>query len=337
MKQNLVRPDTSATRTCYDQLMSRLGPARVLVADDHPLVRQAAVTLLSERFDVVANAADGLEALELTRTLHPDVVVLDIAMPGLDGLKTAARLRCEAPARIVFLSSFSDDDHVLAALSGGAHGFVSKRSMGTQLARAVEHALDGRTAVPSAGVLRRWPRAAGKRHDIQLYDRESVLIANVAALAAAAFEFGDSFICTAAPAHQMAFETRCGAMGIDLAALARVGRYVALDAQEALDGIMIDGAPDPVRYEVLLSPIVDSALNAARGTEPHVTAFGEIAPILLTRGEYDAMLRLERIAHDFVRTRPMSLLCAYPAPARASHPPAQFDDVVALHNAVVSA
>ena len=79
---------------------------------------------------------------------------------------------------------------------------------------------------------------------------------------------------------------------------------------QALDGIRIDGSPDPIRYEMLLGPIVDSALNAARGTEPHVTAFGEIAPILLALGEYDAMLRLEQIADDFGRTRPMSLLCA---------------------------
>ena len=333
MTQNSVRADTPATRPCYDQLMSRLSTARVLVADDHPLVRQAAVTLLKERFDVVADAADGLEALELTRTLRPDVVVLDIAMPGLDGLQTAARLRCEAPARIVFLSSFSDDDHVLAALSGGATGFVSKRSMGAHLARAVEHALDGRTMVPSASVLRRWPRAAGKRHDIHLYDRESVLIENVAALAAAAFEFGDSFICTAVPAHQAAFETRCAALGIDLAGLARVGRYVALDAQQALDGIMIDGSPDPVRYEGLLGPIVDSALNAARGTEPHVTAFGEIAPILLALGEYEAMLRLEQIADDFVRTRPMSLLCGYHASPQTND---HLADLCSAHATIVA-
>lgn len=317
--------------------MSRPGAARVLVADDHPLVRQAAVTLLKERFDVVAEAADGLEALELTRTLRPDVVVLDIAMPRLDGLKAASRIRSEAPARIVFLSSFSDDDHVLAALSGGATGFVTKRSMAAHLAPAVANALGGRTTVPSAGVLRRWPRPVGKQHDIHMYDRESVLIDNLAALAEAAFEYGDSFICTALPTHQAAFEARCAARSIDLMALAGVGRYVPLDAERALASISTDGSPDAERYEAVLGPIVDAALNAARGAEPHVTAFGEIAPILLARGEDDAMLRLERIADDFARKRTMSLLCGYPAPTRASRPPAQFAEVVSLHNAIVAA
>jgi DNA-binding NarL/FixJ family response regulator len=314
--------------------MSRLT---VLVADDHPLVRQAAVTLLKDRFDVVADAADGLEALELARTLRPDVVVLDIAMPGLDGLTTAARIRSEAPARIVFLSSFSDDDHVLAALSGGATGFVSKRSMAAHLAPAVEHALGGRTTVPSASVLRRWPRVTGRRHDIHLYDRDSALIENLTALARAAFDLGDSFICVALPPHHAAFEAQCASRSIDLASLARAGRYVALDAQMALDGMMIDGSPDAGLYEARLGPIVNAAVSAARGAEPHVTAYGEIAPILLARGEYDAMLHLEHIADDFVRTRPMSLLCGYPAPARYSRPPAQFCEVVALHSAIVAA
>jgi DNA-binding NarL/FixJ family response regulator len=102
---------------------------RVVLADDQPLVRAALEMVISETPDVevVGEAATGAEAVRLAEELHPDVVVMDIRMPGMDGIE-ATRLVTAGPAaaRVVVLTTFDDDDYVYAALRAGAAGFLVK-------------------------------------------------------------------------------------------------------------------------------------------------------------------------------------------------------------------
>src|SRR3989304_2096824 len=100
-------------------------PIRVLVADDHPLFRAGVVHRLAAEPDmnIVAQAASGEEALRLARDLLPDVVLLDIAMPGWDGLATAGKITTACPAtKIVMLTVLEDEDKLLAAFKAGARG-----------------------------------------------------------------------------------------------------------------------------------------------------------------------------------------------------------------------
>lgn len=104
-------------------------PARVLLADDLPLFRRAIATLIDEQPDleVVGEAENGLEAVELARALKPDIVVLDIEMPVMDGITAARRLREAVPeSRIVMLTVWEDDDHLLEAIRIGVHGYLLK-------------------------------------------------------------------------------------------------------------------------------------------------------------------------------------------------------------------
>src|SRR4029450_14016646 len=143
------------------------GRPRVVVADDHPRILDAATAILSRTCDVVASVPDGKTAIEAATRFQPALVVLDIAMPGLDGFQTASRIRasgCEG--RIVFLSNHAGDDFVLAGMSRGASAFVAKTRMELDLTSAVAHALTGRSFVPSAAVLPRWRRPASHRHDL---------------------------------------------------------------------------------------------------------------------------------------------------------------------------
>ena len=100
---------------------------RVLVADDHALMRESVSAMLSRDFDVVAVASDGEQALAAARRTDPDVVVLDITMPGLDGFQTARALaRSRTRAKVVFLSALDGDDYVAEAFASGGRGYVSK-------------------------------------------------------------------------------------------------------------------------------------------------------------------------------------------------------------------
>ena len=132
---------------------------RILVADDHPLFREGVIHSLAAEpdFAVIGEAASGEEALRLARDLLPDVLLLDIAMPGWDGLLTAEKITTACPAtKIVMVTVFEDEDKLLAAFKAGARGYVLKGVSARELATAVRAAAHGEVYVtPSlaAGIL----------------------------------------------------------------------------------------------------------------------------------------------------------------------------------------
>jgi len=103
-------------------------PARVLVVDDHPLTRDALGALLrSHGFELVGLAADGEEAIRAAAETQPDVILLDLLMPGLDGLSALPRLREAAPAcEVVVLTASGTEENLLAPIRGGAGGYLLK-------------------------------------------------------------------------------------------------------------------------------------------------------------------------------------------------------------------
>ncbi|MFC7529700.1 response regulator [Actinoplanes sp. GCM10030250] len=102
---------------------------RVLLVDDHALIRSALHMVLTDAagIEVAGEAETGIDAVRLTRELHPDVVLMDIRMPGLDGIEATRQILAEPePPRVLVLTTFPDDDYVYGALSAGASGFLVK-------------------------------------------------------------------------------------------------------------------------------------------------------------------------------------------------------------------
>ncbi|TGA89410.1 response regulator transcription factor [Streptomyces sp. MZ04] len=123
---------------------------RVLIADDQPLVRRGLALILSPdpAFEVVGEAGDGAEAVALAHRLRPDVVVMDIRMPVLDGVGATALLARELPGcRVLALSTFDMDEYVVAALRAGAYGFLPKDISPEELVAAVRVVHTGEAAV----------------------------------------------------------------------------------------------------------------------------------------------------------------------------------------------
>jgi DNA-binding NarL/FixJ family response regulator len=117
-----------------------MDPVRVLLADDHALVRVGLRGLLRnlEGVEVVAEAGDGREALELIRAQHPDVAIVDIAMPGLNGLELTARVTAECPqTQVIVLSMHQSEEHALRAVQAGAAGYLLKDADVAELEAAV--------------------------------------------------------------------------------------------------------------------------------------------------------------------------------------------------------
>ena len=117
-----------------------MGPIRVLIVDDHAIVRDGirAILTLAKDIQVTGEASGGREAIELARTLSPDVIVMDIAMPDLGGLEATLEIRKERPeAKVVVLSQYNDPSYVRRFLKAGACGYVLKRAAGADLVAAI--------------------------------------------------------------------------------------------------------------------------------------------------------------------------------------------------------
>jgi DNA-binding NarL/FixJ family response regulator len=125
-----------------------MRPLRVVLADDHALVRAGLRSLIEQLKDVtvVAEAADGHAALEAAAAHHPDIVLMDITMPGMNGFEAALRLRKEHPQiRIIVLSMHATEEYVLQALRAGASGYLVKDSAPLELALALQAVARGET------------------------------------------------------------------------------------------------------------------------------------------------------------------------------------------------
>jgi DNA-binding NarL/FixJ family response regulator len=164
-------------------------PIRVILADDHPIVRAGIRAELENvpRVRVVAEAADGREAIELVKSHKPDVVFMDISMPGLNGLEATARIAKEFPnVRVVILSRHDNEEYFWHALKSGACGYILKKAALSELRAAVERVTNGEIFLSreiSNRLVKKFPahQIAQQRNPLdQLTDRQREILQLIA-------------------------------------------------------------------------------------------------------------------------------------------------------------
>ncbi|MGM1017210.1 MAG: response regulator [Actinomycetota bacterium] len=159
---------------------------RILVADDHPVVRSGIVGLLAldEGLEVVGEAQDGIEAVALAQRLRPDVVLMDLRMPGMSGAEATAAIIDAAPdIRVLVLTTYESDDDILGAIEAGASGYLLKASPHQEIVAGVRAVAGGRTVLaPSiAATLVSRMRVDAEPPRPQLSPREREVLRRVAA------------------------------------------------------------------------------------------------------------------------------------------------------------
>lgn len=164
------------------------GVIRILLADDQHLVRGALAALLSleDDLEVVGEVGRGDEVLPSVRTLHPDVVLLDVEMPGLDGLAAASVLKTEAPqTRVLIVTTFGRPGFLRRAMESGALGFVVKDAPAEQLADAVRRVARGERVVDPALAAQTLAEGnsplTGRERDVLTAARDGATVADIAA------------------------------------------------------------------------------------------------------------------------------------------------------------
>jgi DNA-binding NarL/FixJ family response regulator len=128
-------------------MSAEASPIRILVVDDHPIVRQGVAGLVGGQPDmsIVGQASNGREAMQQFRAHHPDVVVMDLQMPGMNGLDALMAIRDEVPeARIIMLTTYAGDAQVLRAMKAGARGYLLKSALHKELLEAIRAVHSGR-------------------------------------------------------------------------------------------------------------------------------------------------------------------------------------------------
>lgn len=130
-----------------------MNPIRLLIVDDHPVVRDGlrGMFIGTPGFDVAGEASDGAEAVDLADKLRPDVILMDLHMPGMDGVSAIRRLAERgSPARVLVLTTYDQDSDVLPAIEAGATGYLLKDAPREELLRAVQSVARGETALSPA-------------------------------------------------------------------------------------------------------------------------------------------------------------------------------------------
>jgi DNA-binding NarL/FixJ family response regulator len=310
---------------------------KILVVEDFDRFREFVVLSLRQRveFQLIYEASDGLEAVQRAEELQPDLILLDIGLPRLNGIEAGRRIRKVSPdSKILFVSQELCADVAQAALHLGAQGYLLKVDAGDELLPAVDAVLQGRQYLSCR--LRRHAisnihdesRADSLRfkehpallpqkpnidrvHKVAFHADDSSLVDDFACFIEIALKMENPVIVIATESHRTNLRQKLQARGRDMATAIQEGTYIALDVDEVLAEVMVNDWPDSTRFLKLASDLILEAAKAAKGKHFRVAACGECARRLIAQGKPEAAVQLEHLWDKMAKSHYVDTLCGY--------------------------
>jgi DNA-binding NarL/FixJ family response regulator len=318
---------------------------RVLIVDDfEPWRRFIRLALLAcENLQVIEEVGDGLEAVRKAQELQPELILLDIGLPHLNGIEAARRIREVSPAsKILFVSENRSLDIVEGALSTGASGYVLKADAARDLLAAVGAILQGKQFMSAslAGDRLTNERVAfssprPQRHTAGFYSDDRFLLDGLTQFIGTALKAGDAAIVVATESHRERLLPRLQAYGLDIPSAIEQGRFIALDAAMAVSAFMRNDLPDAALFLQVADNLITTAAGLAAGAHPRRVALcGECDPPLWAVGKGEAAIRLEQLWNDIAGRHDVEILCAYSLRSHGLMDSHLFGRICAEHSAV---
>lgn len=316
----------------------------VLVVDDYDPWRRHVCAELQKypRWRVVAEARDGLEAVRTAQTLNPDLILLDIGLPGLNGLEAARRILAHRrSARILIVTEQHSPDIAEAALEAGARGYLFKMDAGRDLPFAMEAVVNGGGFLSSALALHfshLLPvRSNARRHEVGFFSDEASIVDAYARFAHEGVRQGHSIIVMAGEPRRTHVLQRLETLGVPVTSLIQDRRCVPVDADALFAHITVDGSPDGTRLLESVMPTIAEITRSSGGEGTRVVACGEIAPRLWKRGNLEGALSIEQLWDEFVKEHHVDTLCGFApvdVPRLGADEYAAFQRICECHSAV---
>jgi DNA-binding NarL/FixJ family response regulator len=290
------------------------------VVDDYKDWRDQVRSLLRARaeWQVICEVSDGLEAVQKAEELKPDVILLDIGLPGLNGIEAARRIRQISPnSKIIFLSMETSLDVMQVALSTGAEGYVRKADVHGDLLPAIDAVLRGKQFV--SGSVRGYEGTeilevrTSHRHELLFFPDDKTLLDSFTLFIATALRAGNAAILLFTKSHQEMLHQRLKAEHIDVDGAIRQGTFISLDFDDASAKFMAGDSPDPIQYHENFRSLIEAAYKAATAEHPRVACCGEGTGYLCAEGKTAAALRLEQACSSIAKRQNVDMLCAFPS------------------------
>jgi CheY-like chemotaxis protein len=319
----------------------------VLIVDDYEPWRHFMRSSLQQwpGLQVVGEASNGLEAVQKSRHLQPDLIVLDIGLPTMNGIEAARQIRQYLPnARILFCSENLSPDVAEEALRAGAAGYLVKSDAGSDLFTALTSVIAGKRFVSRALAWLAFAETSDSGlvrdpgHVVQFYTDDAVLLDELAALFRGSLDEGRSVAAIMTSSHRTGLESRLLAQGVDVSEATQNGRLCMLDADQALSEFIESAGPSRERFLSQFGSILRTLKAASVAKGSGVVVFGEMVAVLWAQKKYDAAIRMEELWNELALTNSFYLCCAYPASAfRDGLTLVPYAEICAQHSHVVSA
>ena len=312
--------------------------------DDSGTWRRFVSSLVEKEPDwhVVCEASDGLEATQRAEELKPDLILLDISLPKLNGIEAARQIRKLAPnSKILFLSAYHYLDMAVEALNTGASGYVVKAHAGNELLTAMEAIIQGKSFVSRSLKGYNFTAIPGVKaphcHEVLFYSDEAVLLDGFARFITVALRADGVAIALTTKPHQDNLVQTLRVRGLDIDAAIKTGRYISIDVAEMLRGVTVNGSADPVSYLKALRGFVGAATGASAEEHPRIALCGEGTSLLLADGKVDVAIHFEQLCTELATKHEVDVLCGFPLECfRNDEDNHVFQSICAEHSAVHS-